>query len=119
PHRAVAVGPALGPPHAPPQTQHAAGAGRADRVREAAALFECALEDPEVMRARARVRHLAEPPGRAYADPAVRARVARWLADRPGWVPHAVGPDRSAWEELTASASVPPQPALPSTSARS
>ncbi|MFF4579543.1 NAD(P)-binding protein [Streptomyces sp. NPDC001389] len=89
------------------------------RAREAAALFECALEDPEVMRARARVRHLAEPPGRAYADPAVRAAVARWLADRPGWAPHAVGPDRARWEEIMASAAPAPQPALPSTSARS
>ncbi|MEU9717461.1 NAD(P)-binding protein [Streptomyces sp. NPDC047976] len=77
------------------------GGGVAGRAREAAALFECALEDPEVMRARARVRHLAEPPERAYADPGVRARVARWLAARPDWTPNAVGPDRAAWEELT------------------
>ncbi|MFF5700944.1 NAD(P)/FAD-dependent oxidoreductase [Streptomyces sp. NPDC012794] len=109
----------------------AGGAGRAcgaaARAREAAALFECALEDPEVMRARARVRHLAEAPGRAYADPAVRARVARWLADRPGWVPHAVGPCRAEWEELTAPPrggraahlGTAPQPGVPSTSARS
>ncbi|RKT07830.1 2-polyprenyl-6-methoxyphenol hydroxylase-like FAD-dependent oxidoreductase [Streptomyces sp. 3211.6] len=96
------------------------GAGSlAGRAREAAALFECALEDPEVMRARARVRHLAEPPGRAYADPAVRARVAIWLARRPDWAPNAVGPDRARWEELTAAAAVPPQPASPRTSARS
>ncbi|MEU8436578.1 FAD-dependent oxidoreductase [Streptomyces sp. NPDC029216] len=104
--------------------------GRAERVREAAALFECALEDPEVMRARARVRHLAEAPGRAYADPAVRARVARWLADRPGWTPNAMGPDRPEWERLTAGAGPAVgagaevgagavQPAVPSTSARS
>ncbi|GAA0314379.1 FAD-dependent oxidoreductase [Streptomyces polychromogenes] len=107
----------------------AAGAGtggpdrpdRADRARQAAALFECALEDPEVMRARARVRHLAEPPGRAYADPVVRTRVARWLAHRPGWTPHTAGPDRPQWEKLTTPTPTParaPQP-LPSTSARS
>ncbi|MEU7555769.1 NAD(P)-binding protein [Streptomyces sp. NPDC044571] len=80
----------------------AARAGRPGPAREMAALFECALEDPEVMRARARVRHLAERPERAYADPEVRARVARWLAARPGYVPHAVGPDREEWEKLTA-----------------
>ncbi|MFD2121949.1 hypothetical protein ACFSNO_24155 [Streptomyces cirratus] len=57
-------------------------AGRTGTAREVAALFDCALEDPEVMRARARVRHLVEPPERAYADPEIRARVARWLADR-------------------------------------
>ncbi|GAA3374805.1 NAD(P)-binding protein [Streptomyces racemochromogenes] len=78
-----------------------AGGAGAGRAREAAALFECALEDPEVMRARARVRHLAEPPERAYADPEVRARVARWLAARPDWTPNAVGPARAEWEELT------------------
>lgn len=77
-------------------------AGRSGTAREVAALFECALEDPEVMRARARVRHLAEPPERAYADPEVRARVARWLADRPDYAPHLVGPDREEWAKLTA-----------------
>ncbi|MFD6939490.1 NAD(P)/FAD-dependent oxidoreductase [Streptomyces goshikiensis] len=77
-------------------------AGRAGTAREVAALFECALEDPEVMRARARVRHLADPPARAYADPQVRARVARWLAARPDYEPNAVGPQREEWEKLTA-----------------
>ncbi|MGW6979425.1 FAD-dependent oxidoreductase [Streptomyces sp. NPDC054932] len=77
-------------------------AGRGGTVREVSALFECALEDPEVMRARARVRHLAEPPERAYADPEIRARVARWLAARPDYVPNAAGPDREEWEKLTA-----------------
>lgn len=77
-------------------------AGRTGTAREMAALFDCALEDPEVMRARARVRHLAEAPKRAYADPGIRARVARWLADRPDYAPNAVGPDRGEWEKLTA-----------------
>lgn len=77
-------------------------AGRAGTAREAAALFECALEDPEVMRARARVRHLVEPPARAYAHPLIRARVKRWLAARPDYEPNAVGPDRAEWEKLTA-----------------
>ncbi len=77
-------------------------AGRTGTAREVAALFDCALEDPEVMRARARVRHLAAVPERAYADPEVRARVARWLAARPDWEPNTVGPDRAEWEKLTA-----------------
>ncbi|MFI5765443.1 NAD(P)/FAD-dependent oxidoreductase [Streptomyces sp. NPDC051563] len=76
-------------------------AARAGTAREVAALFDCALEDPEVMRARARVRHLADPPERAYADPEIRARVARWLAARPGYAPHTAGPSRAEWEELT------------------
>ncbi|MEU6295659.1 NAD(P)-binding protein [Streptomyces erythrochromogenes] len=77
-------------------------AGRTGTAREVAALFDCALEDPEVMRARARVRHLAEPPERAYGDPEIRARVARWLAARPDYAPNEVGPDREEWEKLTA-----------------
>ncbi|MFJ9789507.1 NAD(P)/FAD-dependent oxidoreductase [Streptomyces globosus] len=74
---------------------------RTGRTREAAALFDCALHDPEVMRARARVRHLAERPERAYADPEVRQRVARWLEARPDYEPNAAGPDRGEWEKLT------------------
>ncbi|MFE3557533.1 NAD(P)/FAD-dependent oxidoreductase [Streptomyces sp. NPDC059193] len=76
-------------------------AGRTGTAREVAALFDCALEDPEVMRARARVRHLAEVPERAYADPEIRARVARWLESRPDYEPNTVGPDRAEWEKLT------------------
>ncbi|MFE2328512.1 NAD(P)/FAD-dependent oxidoreductase [Streptomyces sp. NPDC059385] len=74
---------------------------RSGPPREVAALFECALEDPDVMRARARVRHLAEPPERAYADPEIRARVARWLEARPDYAPKPAGPDRAEWEKLT------------------
>ncbi|WP_405487132.1 NAD(P)/FAD-dependent oxidoreductase [Streptomyces sp. NBC_00096] len=76
-------------------------AGRTGPAREVAALFECALEDPEVMRARARVRHLADPPERAYADPEIRARVSRWLAARPDHAPNTAGPSRAEWEKLT------------------
>ncbi|MFF3675391.1 NAD(P)/FAD-dependent oxidoreductase [Streptomyces sp. NPDC002120] len=88
-------------------------AGRTGTAREVAALFDCALEDPEVMRARARVRHLAEPPERAYADPEVKARVSRWLAARPDYAPHEAGPDRAEWEKLTAGAGWAAQPAEP------
>ncbi|MFD6968426.1 NAD(P)-binding protein [Streptomyces sp. NPDC059949] len=77
-------------------------AGRTGSARDVAALFDCALEDPEVMRARAKVRHLVDPPERAYADPEIRARVARWLAARPDYAPNEVGPDREEWEKLTA-----------------
>ncbi|MET9319757.1 NAD(P)-binding protein [Streptomyces sp. NPDC003038] len=76
-------------------------AARTGTAREVAALFDCALEDPEVMRARAKVRHLADSPERAYADPEVRARVARWLDARPQYAPHAAGPERAEWEKLT------------------
>ncbi|MBT2492040.1 FAD-binding oxidoreductase [Streptomyces sp. ISL-96] len=75
---------------------------RAGPARETAALFECAQEDPEVMRARARVRHLAAPPAEAYGAPEVRARVAAWLLAHPGDVPNTVGPDRREWEKITA-----------------
>ncbi|MFJ9339786.1 NAD(P)/FAD-dependent oxidoreductase [Streptomyces sp. NPDC101733] len=80
----------------------AARAGRTGTAREVAALFDCALEDPEVMRARARVRHLVGLPGRVYAEPAVRIRVAHWLARRPDYAPAEAGPARSEWEKLTA-----------------
>ncbi|MFI8100408.1 FAD-dependent oxidoreductase [Streptomyces sp. NPDC086023] len=80
----------------------ASRAARTGAARESAALFDCALDDPEVMRVRARVRHLAESPERAYADPAVRRRVADWLAARPGYVPNQAGPDRDEWEKITA-----------------
>ncbi|MEV6652063.1 NAD(P)-binding protein [Streptomyces sp. NPDC051219] len=76
--------------------------GRTGIAREMAALFECAVDDPEVMRARARVRHLVASPAQAYGAE-VRARVAAWLAARPGYAPHAAGPDRREWEKITAS----------------
>lgn len=76
-------------------------AGRTGTAREVAALFDCALEDSEVMRARARVRHLADPPVRTYPDPEIRARVARWLAARPDYVPNSGGPSRAQREALT------------------
>ncbi|MCP3818351.1 FAD-dependent oxidoreductase [Streptomyces sp. A3M-1-3] len=76
---------------------------RAGIAREVAALFDCALDDPEVMRARARVRHLAASPAQAYGAGEVQERVGAWLAARPGYTPHAAGPDRREWEKITAS----------------
>ncbi|MGW7051433.1 NAD(P)/FAD-dependent oxidoreductase [Streptomyces sp. NPDC054887] len=75
---------------------------RPGHAREMAALFECAQEDPEVMRARARVRHLLAPPADAYGAPEVRARVDAWLAARPGYIPRRLGPDRREWDKITA-----------------
>ncbi|MBW5483051.1 NAD(P)/FAD-dependent oxidoreductase [Streptomyces bambusae] len=90
---------------------------RTGSARERAALFDCALDDPEVMRVRARVRHLAVSPEQAYADPDVRARVAQWLAARPDYVPNATGPTRAEWEKVTAAQPSGPPP--PSTAERS
>ncbi|WP_274564046.1 NAD(P)/FAD-dependent oxidoreductase [Streptomyces spiramyceticus] len=75
---------------------------RAGPAREMAALFECALVEPEVMRARARVRHLAATPDEAYGTPEIRERVESWLAAHPDYVPNALGPDRKEWEKITA-----------------
>ncbi|GAA3378310.1 FAD-dependent oxidoreductase [Streptomyces sannanensis] len=74
---------------------------RAVGTRETGALFDCALDDPEVMRARARVRHLMASPAEAYGAPEIRRRVAAWLAARPGYEPNAGGPSRAAWERIT------------------
>lgn len=73
----------------------------APSVRRAAAQA-AAFDDPVVMRARARVRHLVVTPDRAFAADEVRARVDAWLAVRPGWTPAHDGPDRAAWEALAA-----------------
>ncbi|MCF2531992.1 NAD(P)/FAD-dependent oxidoreductase [Yinghuangia soli] len=67
-------------------------------VLERAARAACAFEDPVVMRARSRVRHLIELPEQAYGTDEVRSHVARWLADRDGRVPPPDGPSRAAWE---------------------
>ncbi|WP_436770786.1 hypothetical protein [Yinghuangia sp. YIM S09857] len=57
----------------------------------------CAYEDPVVMRARAKVQHLAEVPAVAYADEEVRRHVDLWLAARGGHVPGPDGPGREEW----------------------
>lgn len=78
--------------------------GAADReggrhsAREKAALSACSWEDPVVMRARARVRHLVETADRAYGTEEVRARLAVWLADHPDFTPGTDGPGRDEWE---------------------
>ncbi|MFF1923155.1 NAD(P)/FAD-dependent oxidoreductase [Streptomyces sp. NPDC058221] len=68
----------------------------ADRAK--AALSACSWDDPVVMRARARIRHLQLPADQAYGTDEVRARVASWLADRPDFTPEYDGPAREEWE---------------------
>ncbi|WP_329410108.1 FAD-dependent oxidoreductase [Nocardia vinacea] len=66
-----------------------------------AALPWCALEDPQVMRTRARVRHLMALPDDAYTAPGIHERITEWLADHPNFTPPQQGPDRALWEQLT------------------
>ncbi|MEU1467329.1 NAD(P)-binding protein [Streptomyces sp. NPDC005761] len=67
-------------------------------ARDAAAVSACSWEDPVVMRARARIRHLVQPADQAYGTAEVRARVARWLVEHPGFTPAYDGPAREEWE---------------------
>ncbi len=69
-------------------------------TREAAARTAAAHDDPVVMRARAQVRHMVRTPEEALGTEEVRARVAAWLADRPGWTPSYDGPTREEWQAL-------------------
>ncbi|MEV8456331.1 FAD-dependent oxidoreductase [Streptomyces sp. NPDC052095] len=70
-------------------------------ARERAALAACALEDPLVMRARAQVRHLVLTADQAYGTEEVRARLAHWLDQHPGFTPSFDGPTRTEWETVT------------------
>lgn len=71
-------------------------------ARERAALAACALEDPLVMRARAKVRHLVLTADQAYGTEEVRARLAHWLDRHPDFTPSFDGPTRAEWEAATA-----------------
>ncbi|MEL5960949.1 FAD-dependent oxidoreductase [Streptomyces sp. CLV115] len=66
--------------------------------RERAALAACAFDDPLVMRARAKVRHLLLTADQAYGTEEVRARLARWLDQHPDFAPRFEGPSRAEWE---------------------
>ncbi|MFE7562194.1 FAD-dependent oxidoreductase [Kitasatospora sp. NPDC057500] len=68
--------------------------------RRGAALAACAFDDPVVMRARARVRHLFSAPGAAYGTDEVDRRLGAWLAARPDFTPRHDGPTRAEWEAL-------------------
>ncbi|WP_405700168.1 FAD-dependent oxidoreductase [Streptomyces sp. NBC_01383] len=79
-------------------------------AREKAALSACSWDDPLVMRARARIRHLVLPADQAYGTEEVRARLACWLADHPDFTPGFDGPAREEWESAvrrTETATVP------------
>ncbi|WP_406094457.1 NAD(P)/FAD-dependent oxidoreductase [Streptomyces sp. NBC_01013] len=67
-------------------------------AREKAALSACSWDDPVVMRARARIRHLVQPADQAYGTEEVRGRVACWLAQHPDFTPEFDGPAREEWE---------------------
>ncbi|GAA2779863.1 FAD-dependent oxidoreductase [Kitasatospora sp. CM 4170] len=68
--------------------------------RRAAALAACAFDDPVVMRARARVRHLVQPADEAYGSEEVDRHVTAWLAARPDFSPTHDGPTREQWDAL-------------------
>ncbi|MEU1503846.1 FAD-dependent oxidoreductase [Kitasatospora sp. NPDC005748] len=70
--------------------------------RRAAAVATCAFEDPVVMRARAKVRHLVSRPDEAYATEEVDRHVTAWLAANPDFEPEHDGPTRDQWDALIA-----------------
>ncbi|MFJ9442171.1 FAD-dependent oxidoreductase [Kitasatospora sp. NPDC101235] len=65
-----------------------------------AALAACAFDDPVVMRARARVRHLLQPAEEAYRTDEVDRHVTAWLAAHPDFSPRPDGPTRDQWDAL-------------------
>ncbi|MER6345291.1 FAD-dependent oxidoreductase [Streptomyces sp. NPDC001595] len=73
-----------------------------DEARRRAARFPCALEDPEVMRAWARARHMMQTPAEAFGHEDVRQRIEQWLRTRPRTPQPAVVPSRSAWQAVVA-----------------
>ncbi|MGW1405689.1 NAD(P)/FAD-dependent oxidoreductase [Streptomyces sp. NPDC002403] len=77
-------------------TEPATAAGR-----ERAALAACAFDDPLVMRARAKVRHLVLTADQAYGTEEIRARLAQWLDEHPDFSPAFDGPARTEWESAT------------------
>ncbi|MBB5872846.1 2-polyprenyl-6-methoxyphenol hydroxylase-like FAD-dependent oxidoreductase [Allocatelliglobosispora scoriae] len=79
-----------------------------DLTRAQYASIPCAMQDPVVMRARAKVRHLAVAPEVAFADAEVREHLTAWL-DRqqgPPRMPQFVSGEE--WAELLASADAAP-----------
>ncbi len=65
------------------------------------ALNPCALEDPVVMRAKAKVRHLVLSPEEAFGTEEVRGHVARWLEAHPEFPSMPRGPSRDDWLAIT------------------
>ncbi|MEX0172161.1 FAD-dependent oxidoreductase [Streptomyces sp. LMG1-1-1.1] len=75
-------------------------AGSPPSDRRAAALAACAFDDPVVMRARARVRHLLERSDDAYGTEEIDRHLTAWLAARPDFTPRHDGPTRDQWDAL-------------------
>lgn len=78
-----------------------------DMARYMAAVSACSWDDPVVMRARARIRHLVQPADQAYGTAEVRARVASWLAEHPDFTPGYDGPAREVWESAVGARPIP------------
>jgi flavin-dependent dehydrogenase len=72
-----------------------------DAMRMQFALNPCALEDPVVMRAKAKVRHLVLSPREVFGDEEVRAHVGQWLARHPEFPSMPPGPSRADWLSIT------------------
>ncbi|MGW5679849.1 hypothetical protein ACWEV4_33040 [Streptomyces sp. NPDC003860] len=68
---------------------------------ETAAMEAAAWDDPVVMRARARVRHLMTHPDRALQQLDVRTRIGQWISAHPHFTTGFDGPDRARWESIT------------------
>jgi flavin-dependent dehydrogenase len=60
----------------------------------------CASEDADVMRARARVRHLMDHPDAAYAEPDISAKIALWRSSHPRRKDVFDGPARTTWRSI-------------------
>lgn len=74
--------------------------GMAALPDERAAVDACAFEEPDVMRARARVRHLIDHADKAYEEPGIRLTLARWRSSHV-WPDDVFdGPARSTWQEI-------------------
>ncbi|MFJ6661318.1 FAD-dependent oxidoreductase [Streptomyces sp. NPDC091377] len=78
---------------------------------EAAAIEASAWDDPVVMRARARVRHLMIYPDQVLQQPGVRDRIGQWISAHPRFTGGFDGPDRAQWESITSPSRRIPSPA--------
>jgi 2-polyprenyl-6-methoxyphenol hydroxylase-like FAD-dependent oxidoreductase len=67
---------------------------------ERAIVEACAFQDADVMRARARVRHLMGHADEAYAEPGIRAKLARWRSLHPRHHDICDGPERITWTSI-------------------
>ncbi|MEE1736989.1 FAD-dependent oxidoreductase [Streptomyces sp. BE147] len=67
---------------------------------ERAAIDASAFEEPSIMRARARVRHLIDRSDRAYEDPDIGAALARWRSSHPRPEDVFDGPARTTWQSI-------------------